>query len=123
MALQRTQTQKNLMSSPKRKYSSIERELIRTLTLACETAKSEIVGFQWLTHDVDYERLPQSLRVTWMFDSEASRARALASADKARMLELTQAAFDEVGISVASIAEHVAFSVEQLARGKRGQGH
>lgn len=111
------------MPSPKRKHSGIERELIRTLTLACETAKSEIVGFQWLTHDVDYERLPQSLRVTWMFDSEASRARALASADKARMLELTQAAFDEVGISVASIAEHVAFSVEQLARGKRGQGH
>ncbi len=34
------------MPSPKRKYSGIERELIRTLTLACETAKSEIVGFQ-----------------------------------------------------------------------------
>ncbi|MDH0624642.1 hypothetical protein N5C38_19245 [Pseudomonas chengduensis] len=111
------------MSSPKRKYSAVERELIRTLTLVCETAKSEIVGFQWLTHDVDYERFPQSLRVTWMFDSEASRARALVSSDKARMLALTQAAFDEVGISVASIADHVAFSVEQAARGKRGQGH
>ena len=111
------------MPSPKRKYSAIERELIRMLTTACETAKSEIVGFQWLTHDVDYERFPQSLRVTWMFDSEASRARALASPDKARMLALTQAAFDEVGISVASIAEHVAFSVEQAARGKRGQGY
>ncbi|MDX5994749.1 hypothetical protein [Ectopseudomonas alcaliphila] len=123
MAAQRTQTQKNLMPSPKRKYSGIERELIRSLTLACETAKSEIVGFQWLTHEVDYEHFPQSLVVTWMFDSEANRARALASPDKARMLELTQAAFDEVGISVSSIAEHVAFSVEQPARGKRGQGH
>ncbi|WP_373423219.1 hypothetical protein [Ectopseudomonas alcaliphila] len=111
------------MPSPKRKYSGIERELIRTLTLACETAKSEIVGFQWLTHDVDYERFPQSLRVTWMFDNEANRARALASADKARMLALTQAAFDEVGISVSSIAEHVAFSVERQTRGTRGQGH
>ncbi len=111
------------MSSPKRKYSGVERELVRTLTLACETAKSEIVGFQWLTHEVDYERFPQSLRVTWMFDSEANKARALASSDKARMLALTLVAFDEVGISVSSIAEHVAFSVEQAARGKRGQGH
>ncbi|TXR36355.1 hypothetical protein FVE88_19170 [Ectopseudomonas mendocina] len=111
------------MPSPKRKYSAIERELIRMLTTACETAKSEIVGFQWLTHDVDYERFPQSLCVTWLFDSEASRARALASSDKARMLELTLAAFDEVGISVSSIADHVAFSVERPARGKRGQGH
>lgn len=111
------------MSSPKRKHAGIERELIRTLTFACETAKSEIVGFQWLTHEVDYQRFPQSLVVTWMFDSEASRARSLASSDKARMLELTLAAFDEVGISVSSIATHVAFSVEQPARGKRGQGH
>lgn len=111
------------MASSKRKYAGIERELIRTLTIACETAKSEIVGFQWLTHDVDYEQFPQSLVVTWMFDSEASKTRALASPDKARMLALTLVAFDEVGISVSSVAAHVAFSVEQPARGKRGQGH
>lgn len=111
------------MPSPKRKYSGIERELIRALTLACETAKSEIVGFQWLTHDVDYEQFPQSLVVTWMFDSEANRTRALASADQARMLALTLAAFDEVGISVSRIVDHVTFSVERPARGKHGQGH
>ena len=51
------------------------------------------------------------------------RARALASADKARMQALTLAAFDEVGISVSRIDDHVAFSVERTARGKRGQGH
>ncbi|PZW64390.1 hypothetical protein F471_03911 [Pseudomonas sp. URMO17WK12:I1] len=67
------------MAASKRKYAGIERELIRTLTDACETAKSEIVGFQWLTHEVDYERFPESLLVTWMFDSEANRARALAA--------------------------------------------
>ncbi|QTS85168.1 hypothetical protein JLK41_17830 [Ectopseudomonas khazarica] len=111
------------MPSPKRKYSAVERELIRTLTDACETAKSEILGFQWLTHDVDYAQFPQSLVVTWVFDSETSRARALASADKARMQALTLAAFDEVGISVSRIDDHVAFSVERTARGKRGQGH
>lgn len=111
------------MASSKRTYAGIERELIRTLTDACETAKSEIVGFQWLTHDVNYERFPESLIVTWVFDSEANKARALASADKARMLALTLAAFEEVGISVTRITEHVAFLVEQPIRGKRGQGH
>lgn len=111
------------MASSKRKFSGMERELARTLTSACETAKSEIVGFQWLTHDVDYDHFPQSLVVTWMFDSEASKARAIASSDKARMLELTLAAFEEIGISVSSINAHVAFSVERPTRGKRGQGH
>lgn len=111
------------MAASKRKYAGIERELIRTLTDACETAKSEIVGFQWLTHDVDYERFPQSLIVTWVLDTETNKAKALASADKARMLTLTLAAFEAVGISVTRITDHVAFSVEQPARGKRGQGH
>ncbi|WP_231570117.1 MULTISPECIES: hypothetical protein [Pseudomonas] len=123
MAPQRTPIHKGLMAASKRKYAGIERELIRTLTDACETAKSEIVGFQWLTHDVDYERFPQSLSVTWMFDTEANKAKALACADEARMLALTLAAFEEVGISVTRTADHVAFSVEQPARGKRGQGH
>ncbi|VXC66928.1 conserved hypothetical protein [Pseudomonas sp. 8Z] len=111
------------MASSKRKYSGIERELIRTLTNACETAKSEIVGFQWLTHEVDYEQFPQSLVVTWMFDSEANKARALASPDKARMQVLTLAAFAEVGISVANIDKHVVFAVQAQTRGARGQGH
>ena len=111
------------MAASKRTYAGIERELIRTLTDACETAKSEIVGFQWLTHDVDYQHFPQSLIVTWVFDSEANKAKALAGAANARILELTLAAFEAVGISVARIADHVAFSVEQPARGKRGQGH
>lgn len=127
--------------SSKRKFSGIERELIRALTTACETAKSEIVGFQWLTHDVDYDASPRSLRVTWVFDTEANMSRALGSPDKARMLELTLAAFDEIGITVSNIAAHVAFRSEQRlaatppdngpvaldssrqARGKRGQGH
>lgn len=127
--------------SSKRKSSGIERELIRTLTTACETAKSEIVGFQWLTHDVDYDAFPRSLRVTWVFDTEANMHSTLGSPDKARMLELTLAAFDEIGITVSNIAAHVAFRAEQRspgtaddngpvasdssrqARGKRGQGH
>ena len=111
------------MAASKRKYAGIERELIRNLTEACETAKSEIVGFQWLTHDVNYERFPESLIVTWVFDGEVNKARALPSADKARVLELTLAAFEKVGISVPRIADHVAFSIEQPARGRRGQGH
>lgn len=127
--------------SSKRKHASMERELARTLTTACETAKSEIVGFQWLTHDLDYDAFPRSLLVTWVFDTEANMSRALGSPDKARMLELTLAAFDEIGITVSNIAAHVAFRSEQRspgtahdnepvaldssrqARGNRGQRH
>ena len=129
------------MATSKRKHAGIEREFVRALTWACETAKSEIAGFQWLTHCVNYERFPDSLAVVWVFDTEANRQAELASSDKVRMQALTQAAFDDIGISVANIAAHVEFDAEdrcaaqhggdwaarlnarQPTGGKRGKGH
>ena len=51
----------------KRELARIERRLIATLTDACETAKSEIKGFTWLTHTADLNALAQTLKVTWVF--------------------------------------------------------
>lgn len=53
------------MSLSKRDQAHIERRLVATLTEACETAKAEIVGFCWLTHEIDYAVFPSSLRVIW----------------------------------------------------------
>lgn len=50
----------------------IERDIIRTLTELCEAAKFDHEGFIWLTHDVDYRRWPQSLKVTLVFDESLS---------------------------------------------------
>ena len=68
----------------------LERELVACLTDACETAKAEIVGFTWLTHRLDPEVFPTSLRITWVFEHEADKAAALAGEAKARMLALTR---------------------------------
>ncbi|MCK7459775.1 hypothetical protein [Idiomarina aminovorans] len=50
----------------------LEREIIRELTQVCETAKFEHEGFSWLTHEVDYQRFPQSLKVTLVFNEQVS---------------------------------------------------
>lgn len=129
------------MASSKRKHSAIERELARALTAACESAKSEIVGFEWLTHRVNYARFPESLIVTWVFDRDSHLDQASTGQAKARMQALTLAAFDEIGISVKDIARHVEFDSQQRCdaqhggdwaaridsrlrkEGRRGQGH
>lgn len=129
------------MASSKRKHSAIERELARALTTACEVAKSEIVGFEWLTHRVDYARFPESLIVTWVFDRDSHLDQAIAGQAKAQMQALTLAAFDEIGISVKDIARHVELDSQQRCdaqhggdwaaridsrlrkEGRRGQGH
>ena len=129
------------MTSLKRKYAAIERELVRALTDACERAKAEIPGFEWLTHRVNYDRFPGSLVVTWVFDSEASLRAAMAGPQKARMHDLTMTAFGDIGIDVSDIAAHVEWDSEercaathsgdwaarlhsrQRSEGKHGQRH
>lgn len=95
------------MASLKRQYSGIERELARALTRACETAKTEIPGFEWLTHRVDYNQFPASLKVTWVFNDDASMNTAIGNQDKGRIEALTLAAFEDIGIAVTNVAAHV----------------
>ncbi|MBV6824596.1 hypothetical protein [Pseudomonas sp. PD9R] len=109
------------MALNKREQAQIERLLVVTLTEACETAKAEIVGFEWLTHEVDYNDFPSSLRVIWVFDTQAQMNLALASGQRERMIELTSAALYEADVQLRPIAAHVQFdSEEQCQRANAG---
>src|SRR3546814_18695607 len=84
----------------KRDQTRMERQLASCLSQACEAGKAEIVGFSWLTHEVDYARFPESLQVTWVFVTEAQRALALGQGQGARMQALTRAALAEAGVDL-----------------------
>lgn len=101
------------MSLTKREQNRIERTLAATLTDACEAAKSEIVGFQWLTHDVDYQRFPASLRVIWVFASQAEQDAAIAKGQERLMQALTAAALQAAEVSLKNPAAHVYVDNEQ----------
>ncbi|CAM4024079.1 hypothetical protein CCOS865_01134 [Pseudomonas reidholzensis] len=113
----------------RRDLARLERELVVCLTEACETAKAEIVGFSWLTHRLDPDNFPASLRITWVFEREAEKHAAVASAAKARMLALSAQALDEAGVRLDHTAWHVRFDSEEACNrshggdwGKRLQG-
>jgi hypothetical protein len=101
------------MSLTKREQSRIERTLAATLTDACEAGKAEIVGFQWLTHDVDYQRFPASLRVIWVFASQAEQDAAIAKGQERLMQQLTAAALQAAEVSLDNPAAHVHLDNEQ----------
>ncbi|VXC71330.1 conserved hypothetical protein [Pseudomonas sp. 9AZ] len=101
------------MSLTKREQSRIERTLAATLTDACEAAKAEIVGFEWLTHDVDYQRFPASLRVIWVFASQAEQDAAIAKGQERLMQELTAAALQAADIALENPAVQVRLDNEQ----------
>jgi hypothetical protein len=104
----------------KRDQTRIERQLSRCLTEACETGKAQIVGFSWLTHEVDYARFPESLQVTWIFTTEAQKTDALAQGQDVLMQTLTRAALDEAGIDMAKLIAPVRFDSEEAC--KRADG-
>lgn len=129
------------MPSSKREQARAERQLVTALTQACETAKSEMPGFRWLTHEVDYAAFPASLQVVWVFDTLAEKQTALACGLGERMIELTAAAFEEAQVSVSNVSAHVHVDCEEQChlenggdwqqrikrkyarRGRDGQGH
>jgi hypothetical protein len=101
------------MPSSKREQARLERHLVASLTDACETAKAEIVGFSWLTHVADDAAFPASLKVVWVFDTQASKAQALARGLGERMLELTAIALGEAGLELQPLAPHVQYDSEE----------
>jgi hypothetical protein len=109
------------MGLSKRDQTHIERRLVAALTEACETAKAEIIGFAWLTHEIDYAVFPSSLEVIWVFDSLAQKDQALAAGQGERMVELTAMALREANVLVSPVAACVRFdSEEQCQRDNAG---
>ncbi len=104
----------------KRDQTRMERQLSSCLTQACEAGKAEIVGFSWLTHEVDYAHFPESLQVTWVFATEAQRAMAIGQGQGARMQVLTRAALAEAGIDMDALIAPVRFDSEEAC--KRNDG-
>lgn len=104
----------------KRDQARIERRLVSTLTEACETAKAEIIGFAWLTHEVDYADFPASLRVVWIFDTQIHKDQAVASGQRDRMIELTAQALDAADVVVGNVSARVQFDSEEQCQRANG---
>ncbi|WP_462380240.1 hypothetical protein [Pseudomonas sp. Marseille-QA0892] len=93
----------------------MERALARYLTQACEAAEAELVGFSWLTHEVDYARFPQSLQVTWIFETEAQKD-AMRGEDVERIQALTGDALQQAGVDMMPLKAPVHLDSEEACR-------
>lgn len=47
----------------------IENKLRKALTTVCDHALLHCEGYLWISHQVNYQQFPQSLRITCMFSS------------------------------------------------------
>tara|TARA_R110002051_G_scaffold244968_1_gene304782 strand:- start:804 stop:1199 length:396 start_codon:yes stop_codon:yes gene_type:complete len=96
-----------------REQRQLDRELSRTLTQACDVAKAEVGGFAWVTHEVQWDDFPASLRVIWIFESNADIARALKEGWNQRLLALTDRALRDAEITVKRVEQHMDLDSEE----------
>lgn len=108
------------MALSKRDSARIERGLVVALTEACETAKGEIPGFEWLTHTVNYANFPQSLVITWVFDTRANQDHALVTGVDARIRELTAIALHAAEIPPVPFKRCVQLDSEEACQTQHG---
>ncbi|NVJ59606.1 MAG: Fis family transcriptional regulator [Gammaproteobacteria bacterium] len=54
----------------KKTHKKIEKALVQQLTAACETLLDSSKGFCWLTHHVNFNTFPDSLRVICVYESD-----------------------------------------------------
>lgn len=83
------------------------------LTDVCESALKSIQGFEWLTHSVNYDRFPDSLRVTCIFDTNASLEAFKGSAASQQLEQKIQDELKAIGIRIRMIQQQVAYDTEE----------
>jgi len=49
---------------------TLEKELIKSLTSCCESIKTEVDGFEWLTHTMKFANINQTIKIICIFDKQ-----------------------------------------------------
>ena len=105
----------------------IEKSVIQELTRVCEIAKVDVDGFEWLTHTVDYEDFPRSLKVYCIFGSDMEIKQAIDSGKSELIHDLIRNEFELIDIVFKDISAHVVFDTEcgfkRITHSKQGHCH
>ncbi len=91
----------------------LDNQLRLVLTDVCEIALKESIGFQWLTHLVNYSNFPKSLKVVCVFDTNDNLNSFMTENRNHELSTLIQNKLFDIGISIKSIANHVSYDTEE----------
>jgi hypothetical protein len=83
------------------------------LTEACEQFLDDVSGFQWLTHQTDFNNFPASLLITCVFDTDQSRQQACENGDSSKMQNVIQALLLRIGLKLKAPKQQVIFDSEE----------
>lgn len=98
----------------------IDNKLREALTEVCEIALENVVGFEWLTHLVNYNNFPGSLSVICIFDTNAELSEARSNQEDNCLYKLIKEKLAATGIEIRDIQQHVNFDTEENCKKENG---
>ncbi|MDN4502432.1 Fis family transcriptional regulator [Alteromonadaceae bacterium BrNp21-10] len=104
----------------KKTIKKLDNNVVKALTIACETAKDKVVGFEWLTHTADFSNFPNSLMVTCIFDTDSHRQLAVENEHDIYLRKLIQGQLLKVGIVLKDPRRNVFFDSEDKCHAEHG---
>jgi len=91
----------------------LDNNVVKALTIVCEMAKQDIVGFEWLTHSANYANFPGSLMVTCVLDNSNSLDVMFAKQQDQVLRKLIQKQLLKAGVLLKDVRKNVFFDTEQ----------
>ncbi len=97
----------------KKTHKKIDNALRQSLTNVCDVALENVVGFKWLTHIIDYDDFPRSLKVVCIFDTYQNQTLAEVQHKHSYMCDLINRALLKDNIKLPNIKGQVSFDSEE----------
>ena len=101
------------MNNFNKNKKKIEAAIVKAMNDVCDILKQEYVGFAWVTHFVDYQKIEQSLKLVFVFDTTESINQAKEKALFETIFELTESRLKRESISIKRIDRAVFFDTEE----------
>jgi len=97
----------------KKSDKKIDNAIREALTKVCESALNSVDGFVWLTHLVNYNGFPNSLKVVCIFDTDEALSTAIEAKLDDYFYQLINNELNAVNIKLNKLRQQVSFDSEE----------
>lgn len=94
----------------------LDKAIRNALTEACDEALERGDGFQWLTHEVNYNAFPASLRVVCVYDTDEH----LSAANTEWLRQVVDSKLQTIDVRLVDAAKQISFDTEQACEREHG---
>ena len=97
----------------KKSDKKIDNALREALTNVCEAALGSVEGFVWLTHLVNYNAFPNSLKIVCVFETDETLSKAIEAKQDDYFYTLINNELNAANIKLNKLRQQVSFDTEE----------